>query len=164
MGRPKKKFLGSLRVGNFGQRMIEEELIKLFGVEILETHNGGGWDFKAKLQEKIFLAESKFDIRSAETGNIAIEFFNSKIGKPSGISSTISDVWFYLLPDMTKWFASVLTIKQFLVDVKPLRTVYGGGDNNSDMVLYKKEDILPSFHQLGENSLPHLLEIVQCCG
>ncbi len=164
MGKPRKKFLSSLRVGDTGQTIIENELISLFGAEILERWKGGGWDFKAKLNKKIFLAESKFDIRSAETGNIAIEFYNSKICKPSGISATISDVWFYLLPDMTKWFASVKTIKQFMEDVKPLRIVYGGGDDNSDMVLYRKEVVLPVFHQLGANSLPHLLEIIQCCG
>lgn len=134
----KKKFLSSLDAGNKGQKYftnlldannIKYELSKLI-------------DFDVKTISKFnFTFEVKFDIYASRSGNIAIEYWNSKKCSPSGVTATKADFWVHVLSESEIWIIKVSDLRSFCDKVKPFRTIENGGDDNSCMFLYKKEDI-----------------------
>ena len=87
-----------------------------------------------------FSTEVKYDIYANRSGNIAIETFNPKTGKPSGIGITTADIWAHIVDDI--YLTSVRALKEHVETVKPFRLIEAGGDNNATLFLYKKEDIL----------------------
>lgn len=93
--------------------------------------------------------EVKHDVMSDRTGNIAIEFFNSKSCKASGINATQCDIWFHVLGNSKEvWFTSVNKLKEFCNKTKPFKIIYSGGDKNSDMMLFKKDVLSDVFLKL----------------
>lgn len=92
--------------------------------------------------------EVKFDKMSDKTGNLAIEFFNPKLNRDSGLSATTADVWFYVFPDGTIWWAYTKELKEFIENNKPAKTFKGGGDKNADLYLYRKSFIKKVFEVL----------------
>lgn len=107
--------------------------------------------------------EVKFDVYCARSGNIAIEYFNPKSCKPSGINATIADIWLHVLTKpVSIWMTSVLTLREFIAKNSPHRTIDCGGDKNSSMYLYKKDIILPQvFTRIDELSKAELLAVLQ---
>lgn len=91
--------------------------------------------------EKKFI-EVKNDIYATRSGNIAIEIYNPKSCKPSGISITKSDFWVHILNTKDVYICKTETLKAFVNKVKPRRVISVGGDGNSSMVLYTIEDII----------------------
>ena len=74
------------------------------------------------------------------TGNLAVEIRYK--GRPSGISTTGSNVWIHLLSDNNKivggYIFSVDYLKQLIIDLKKqgkLKLVMGGDFNQSQMAL-----------------------------
>lgn len=111
------------------------------------------YDVWAETADYIMTFEVKHDLYANRSGNIAIEFFNSKKSAPSGITATKADYWVHVLTDengSVGYIVEVPNLKKFLDTVKPHRTITGGGDSNADLFLYKKEDILPIFSLLSE--------------
>lgn len=114
-----------------------------------------GWDVVAFLLTRNPLSnvpvyfEVKFDQMATRTGNLAVEYYNVRQGKPSGIDSTTADVWAVVLqsPDQV-WFASTAALRRYVAETRPLREIACGGDDNAAMKLYRKSDILPAvFHR-----------------
>lgn len=105
--------------------------------------------------------EVKFDKRSAETGNLALEYWNPLRNKPSGLLATRASLWVHVLPlPLTAFVAPVAVLKQFIAEVKPVRLVQGAGDDNADILLYPLERLFPIFYSLDEtptDELPVLL-------
>ncbi len=85
--------------------------------------------------------EVKHDVYASRSGNVAIEIFNPKSCKPSGINITKSDFWVHIV-NSRMYICDTASLKKFINDVPPLRTICVGGDNNSSMVLYTMESIL----------------------
>src|SRR3990172_12104265 len=103
------------------------------------------WDIECELNNKSFTCECKFDEMSQRTGNLAIEFFNSKLTKASGIDVTKADLWIHCLQDggnLTMWVCSVTDLKQFLQTHTPARTIIDGGDKNACLYLYPESTML----------------------
>jgi hypothetical protein len=104
------------------------------------------YDLSCKMGRKKFTIEVKFDEKSSTTGNIYIEYHNSKADKPSGVAVTKSNLWIHVLPEddgsKAVWASSVSSLRAFMEEVEPHKKVAFGGDNNSAGYVYTKESIL----------------------
>lgn len=136
-------FKRSLSLGNQAEALLQATL-KEAGID--STINSDrrklkDYDVIATLTDDSTVSfEVKFDMYAAKSGNIAIEFFNSKSSTPSGLTATKADLWCHVITNpMSVWVASVVRLKKFCEEVKPLRTITSGGDNNSCMYLYKQD-------------------------
>lgn len=106
------------------------------------------YDIKAEIEGKDFTVEVKNDLRAAETGNIAIEFYNPLSGKKSGLAITKADLWVQIV-DNKYWVAKTKDLKSFVKKTRPFKTFDNAGDGNANIKLYKVETILPEvFHRI----------------
>lgn len=124
---------------------------------VLDTLRGLGYDAKEnsgkdKLSEYDISIndvhfEVKYDLKYADTKNVAIEMFNPKKNKPSGLNITKSKYWVIVLGgDDIPFITETSTLKKYVEDNKPLRVVESY-EKNSICYLYKWEDIRPIFRQ-----------------
>lgn len=93
--------------------------------------------------------EIKNDFWAKKSGNIAIEFFNSKLNKPSGITITKSDIWCHII-DGEIFVVATQDLKNFVHTEKPKRIVYKAGDGNADLMLFSIEHIMKIFRPIKE--------------
>ena len=106
---------------------------------------------------EVFTVEVKYDEMQAKTGNIAIEFYNSKLDRPSGLSATKADLWCHVLKDST-WITSVDKLKKFCEETTPFKSFNYAGDENASILLYKTEDVLEIFERIDKCSKDELLQ------
>ena len=100
------------------------------------------FDLEAVLNRRTFTLESKFDLYESRSGNIAIEFFNPKSGRPTGIDATKADLWVHVLTNpMTAWATNVASLRRYIREHDPARVVDCGGDANAAMLLYERKVI-----------------------
>ena len=144
-------FIGDLKIGS----KAEDFVIALF--------QDAGWtctknkdithDFEAVCGTKSLKFEVKFDKMSASTGNLAIEYYNPKLDKPSGITASKSDCWIFVVPDpkMSAFLVEVPCLLDYINNNKPFRTIDAGGDKNASLYLYKRQAIFEQvFFQIDE--------------
>ena len=106
---------------------------------------GVSGDIQFDINGKTLTAEVKYDEKSLITGNIAIEYMNSRKNALSGILSSLANFWIYVLPyegSNTIWCADRLKLLQFVTNTKPFRIFENAGDGNANIFLYKKDNIL----------------------
>lgn len=132
-------FKASLSLGNHGEKLVLETL-ESFGF-IVEKSSIKEIDIYFEYMDKKFSGECKWDLYSAKSGNFAIETFNTKLCKPSGVMSTIADFWFHIDSSKKIYFCRVSSLKDFINKVKPKREITSGGDNNANLMLYSIEII-----------------------
>ena len=96
------------------------------------------------LETDPFTLEVKYDLYSDKSGNIAIEFWNSRQGKPSGINITSAKFWVQVTPAKGVWITTVEKLKQYIKDNKAHKIILNAGDGNANLYLYKVNKILPS--------------------
>lgn len=95
-----------------------------------------------------FDIEVKNDVYALKSGNIAVEMFNPKSAKPSGLTATKSDLWVFMVGEEL-WVANTEALKKYVEENKPFRIIDSGGDNNAYIYLYKKDVLFPAvFHQI----------------
>jgi|TARA_Y100000034_G_C6859833_1_gene391200 hypothetical protein len=127
----------------------KEQLEQLSKFDIdLEFGESGESEFGELLRSQGRTCEVKSERdRWVETGNIAIEYWNDRTDKPSGISITESDFWVqclykddklvgfigYTTEELKKELKYLRSIKNFWRD--DIRVVNGGDDNKSKMIL-----------------------------
>lgn len=110
------------------------------------------WDIESTIDGDGFTTEVKNDVRAKETGNIAIEVHNSRQDKPSGLTATKANLWCHIIGGEV-WVAQVTILRAFTETTPPLRKVKRAGDDNADILLYKREVILPAvFKRLDQKS------------
>lgn len=140
----------SFTKGGIGERFV----IQLFteaGIEAVKNQDltqKYDNDLLCKIGNKKFTCEVKYDWLADKTGNLAIEHHNSKQDKPSGISVTKADLWVHVIRDgenNTAWVTTVANLKKFVETKEPFKKIVAGGDKNSNMYLYRVDDILPTF-------------------
>lgn len=152
-------------VGDFAEDFVvgifEKHNIEMFYNKETTRKKLAQWDLKFLQNQKDVLVEVKFDMKSSYTGNLAIEFFNTKQGIPSGISSTKSDLWAIVLKKpMSCWITKTSVLRKYIEQNEPFRIV-DGGDDNSAMKLYKKDKILIDiFHQINGLKTDDFLRII----
>lgn len=137
-------------------RLAEQRVISMFnklGVpckksekELLE------YDIEFEVRGKKRTAEIKFDMMAEKTGNLAIEYWNSKKDSASGITATKAHIWIICILDdvnITIWATSVKVMKKFLDTTEPKRRISKGGDKNAELMLYDADLMLKAiFHRL----------------
>ena len=110
------------------------------------------WDLVASQQEtgyEVFTVEVKYDEMEEKTGNIAIEIYNPRSGKPSGLTATKAILWCHALKDSV-WITSVDMLKKFCEETPPFKMFSSAGDGNAAILLYKRDDILEIFERIDE--------------
>lgn len=142
-------FRRSLQRGRCGEAAVREVLTQAGFFVTDADHGETRWDLVVVGHGLAFSCEIKKDDMEARTGNCAIEFFNPKSGKPSGITSTESDIWFCVLLDKTVWCCRTIDLR-FEFDkgkesVAFVRDVACGGDDNSAMRLYNRQILFSLF-------------------
>lgn len=88
--------------------------------------------------------EIKNDLYSAKSGNIAIEYWNCKSNKPSGISITKSDIWCHIICGNI-FVVNTEKLKTFTETEKPKRIIKKAGDGNASVKLYTVEQAMQIF-------------------
>jgi len=91
--------------------------------------------------------EVKNDRYALKSGNIAVEIFNPKSMKPSGLTITQADYWVFIVGEEI-WLTKTETLRKFVNDEKPHRIIDAGGDKNATLTLYKKEHIFTIFTRI----------------
>ena len=149
-------FKRDLQVGKAGESLARKKMESL-GIKTADA-DGREADFYIVIDNyKKFSCEVKYDLYAEKSGNLAIEYFNTKICKPSGIDSTLCHFWIHVLSPDEVYFSTVENLKKFVKSTKPFRDITSGGDQNSAMFLYRKETICgPCLILLNEESLCHL--------
>lgn len=137
-----KNIVRSFAQGNIGEKLVQDAFIKA-GFNCEKTQAKLAHDLVFDNDKHI---EVKYDIMSAKTGNLAIEFFNSKKGTASGISATSAMYWAHVVlnTDGTNsiYLALVSKLKEWIQNNKPLKTVTHGGDDNASLYIYECTHIL----------------------
>lgn len=150
-----KSFTSSRNVGKNGELLVKNKL-EAAGIycELVIGRNSD-YDMGCNFNGKIFFLEIKNDAKAALTNNIAIEFYNTKSGQPSGLSITKADIWAHIVQQQV-YLISVPDLKKLCKETIPSKIVEGG-DNNALIYLYNKS-ILQSFFlfQDSENLLTFL--------
>lgn len=144
--------------------MAEQRVISLFireGIPCAKTDKELlEYDLEFIFEDKKKTAEVKFDMMAAKTGNLAIEYWNSKKDSASGVTATKANIWIVCLLDdvnITIWATTVKMLKRFLSENQPKKIISKGGDNNAELYIYDSSIILPIFDRL-DNLHPGTLQ------
>ncbi len=89
------------------------------------------YDVCANYENDWLSFEVKNDVMSGKTGNLAIEYWNSKKNAPSGIMATKASYWVHKFNDELH-YCLVADLKIFLDKTPPKRIIKAGGNANSD--------------------------------
>jgi hypothetical protein len=132
----------SLNIGHKAEQEVVTFFEELgFSSEFNKSEKLSDYDIKIEKDGHTFLLEVKDDRMSKRTGNVAIEFYNSKSCIESGISATKADLWVHKIKGEF-YIISVSKLKDYVLNTEPKKIVFGGGDDNSDMYLYSIGDFL----------------------
>lgn len=89
--------------------------------------------------------EIKYDLYEAKSGNVAIEYYNPKSIKPSGVNITSAKFWVFILLDQTIWITTVAKLKDYIAVLDKnmgfVKDAIKCGDGNSSSYIYNKEII-----------------------
>jgi hypothetical protein len=157
-----------LAIGKIGEKRV----VKLFqnlgnlvkSVEINEDKQTRAFydisvEFLMSNHIHLLFIEVKNDVYANKSGNIAIETYNPRLGKPSGIGITKSHLWVHITDGI--YLANTSTLKQFITDNKPHRIITAGGDQNATLFLYRADYILQQcFHRVDTMEPQELYQLV----
>jgi len=135
-------FYRDLPIGQHGEFLVQQILAKI-NVDV-EFNHDKYYDIKAKIGKENVLIEVKLDLYAEKSGNIAIEFYNPKTMKFSGINITEANLWAHIVKlndEYQVWLANVNLLKCFIEAFPAKRIIECGGDNNASLYLYDKDYI-----------------------
>ena len=140
-----------LRVGEAAENRIILLLqaAKIKAVKNDDKSTKSDYDLQCSIDKQPFTVEVKHDLYASKSGNVAIEIFNPKSGKNSGLNITKADLWCHIVNGEAH-FISTKKLKQFVADTKPKRVVGSGGDDNASLLLFATDTILPHFTRLND--------------
>ena len=142
----KSNFIQSNLIGQIAETKVCELISHLGNIEKNKCNK-----FDIKVIGPIdFSLEVKYDNMANITNNIAVEFFNTKLAKPSGIETSHANFWVFYLNDSEIYFVTLKELKQYVAQNKPYKTFTNAGDGNAAIHLYKKSDITSIFTNLAE--------------
>jgi hypothetical protein len=142
------KIKRDLSLGHAGEKRVIE-LYDKFGFISHQNADGklfSDWDIHSNYKNIEFTTEVKWDIYAVKSGNIAIEIYNPKSDKNSGLMATKANLWAHITDYV--YLTSVEKLKKFVDTEEPLRTIKAGGDNNATLLLFSKDHILSIFTKL----------------
>jgi hypothetical protein len=158
------KMFPKFNIGKSGEELVCYTLSKLgFDCELNNVYElRYDYDISVKKGKLKFTIEVKHDVMACKTNNCAIEYHNSKKDQPSGINATLADIWVQLIPDkqgnISIYGISVDKLKQYIESHEPHKHIISGGEQNSNIFIYKLCDILPHFIRLDTITNPNIME------
>tara|TARA_Y100001938_G_scaffold145199_1_gene221369 strand:+ start:131 stop:628 length:498 start_codon:yes stop_codon:yes gene_type:complete len=156
-------FLSDKLKGENAEDSVADILSSLWDVHKssdLESGAFSDWDLSAAQKGtgyEVFTVEVKYDEMQSKTGNIAIEIYNPRSGKPSGLTATKATLWCQVLQDSV-WITSVKSLRKFCEETPPFKMFSSAGDGNAAILLYKTEVILEIFERIDECSKEELIQ------
>jgi len=136
------KFKNDLNTGNEGEWNVANFLMKEYGVYNIEYNDDYRWDISATslATKNNTYFEVKTDVYERDTGNMAIEIRYR--GNPSGISHTIADYFIYYYKNTGQlYMIRCEDLRQLIKqNIKELKVVMGGDDNQSELVLLDRRE------------------------
>lgn len=140
--------------GTHGEKFVQQ-LFEKAGIECAKNNDTDTrleHDLVCKIGRTKFTCEVKFDVMAQRTGNIAIEYHNTKKDTPSGLNATKANIWAHLIYDDSNkvvFVTSVAKLRDFCSKNTPKRVIKNGGDKNANLLLFECDVILPSiFHRI----------------
>lgn len=120
---------------------VAEVLSQISGATIKVLNNNRDFDILLEHNGNDIFIEVKEDFMAAKTGNIAVEY--ECRGKPSGIATSKSDVYAYVVheADQTKnlYLTDIKVLKEAINKKAYTRKVVGGDrGSNTKMYIFKK--------------------------
>jgi hypothetical protein len=103
-------FLKDLRIGESGQNLIIS-LLNDFSLDV-KTNKNNEYDISCLINDFFYTFEIKYDVMANSTGNIAIEYYNPKSDKPSGITATKANYWICILNPEQIYISTVENLKK----------------------------------------------------
>lgn len=151
-----------LAIGSIGEDTVRKLIEGLGGTVTKNTERSqlAFWDLKCTLKNLEFTIEVKNDVYAEKTGNIAIEYYNSIKGTPSGLYITKSDLWAHVALGKV-FLIPVGLLKQKITENKPYKLLQSVGDGNADIMLYKVKFMLDNFSPLDDMNKTKLQEMVK---
>lgn len=140
-------------IGNKGEKEVIALLNKCGIVTEKEPDREKRYDHDlvCQLGKKKFTCEVKFDSMACQTGNLAIEWWNSKKDAPSGLTVTKANLWVHLIRDgsnIAVFIINTSKLRNFVNNTQAFKDIEKGGDNNASLKLFKLDDILPEFTRI----------------
>ncbi len=155
--------LKELDKGKEGESLLTDLLTKAGYICEPSPRATVGYDILCKLCPKEFKVEVKYDVMASKTGNVALEYWNSKSNKASGITATTAHLWCYVIgAEKEVWLTHVDKLKMFMQSAKPVKIIYKGGNKNSDMLIYNKDEFCKTFDRIDLLQPIELFRVVQC--
>lgn len=136
--------------GEAGEGYVED-LLSSAGISFEKSQGRfSEWDYKIIAQERDICLEVKYDLLEARTGNIAIEYHNNRVNKPSGILATSSDIWVVVLGNPpSAWMANTQDVLEYFENGSHLKDIKGGdGGYAASLRLFKSAEILKIFQPM----------------
>jgi hypothetical protein len=131
------QFHKDLKLGEQAQQEVIARLTKKIpGFKHLGDNKTNAFDFQASIDDgDPFVVEVKWDLKSALTGNVAIEYESR--GKLSGIAATQAKIWVYkYVKDNKERFRAIYvdTLREMLYNTHTWRTTTGGDRGSNTMM------------------------------
>ena len=132
-------------IGCVANKNVDKAKLIEYDIEVFQNPSD---NFSSAIPPSVTM-EIKNDEMSKKTGNIALEYYNSKSCKPSGITATKADIWVHKI-NGELWIIRVSELINFTKTEKPVKMISGGGDNNADLLIYRIETFTNVARRLSE--------------
>jgi len=143
MDKIKNRFLYDLARGGKAETIVVTLLTEAGFPSAPDKKARSEWDVKSTYGQACITTEVKYDAYEKKSGNVAIEVFNPRLGRPSGVTATKAFFWAHVLFDGAVWLTPVSTLKEYIDNSAPGRIIDIGGDKNATLWLYPSKEILP---------------------
>ncbi len=140
----KKRFLRDLARGGKAEMLVAHLLEEAGFPTKADKKARSEWDLQSEHDTEVITTEVKYDEYENKSGNVAIEVYNPRLGKPSGVTATKAFFWAHVLSGGVIWLTPVKKLKEYLDNHAPRRIIDVGGDKNATLWLYSSKVILPA--------------------
>lgn len=162
----KRHITSSFAIGKTGENRLKE-ILQSFGLESESSSHKDRYDYDVRffMGGRALSVEVKYDLYAKKSGNVAIEYYNTKLGKPSGITVTKAELWSFVFFDKSTYITSTDMLKDYITHHHPVKSVSDGGDKNAALLLYNQKSILNEiFHRVDVMDASSFVELInQLC-
>jgi hypothetical protein len=116
---------------DFLQVVIARHYAREHGASVVSVGNAPKWDIKFNDGTTL---EIKCDTIAARTGNAAIEFWNARREKPTGILETEAEYWLHCIPEGDALKCFLIETKRLLKLCLECGMVRTGGDYDASVM------------------------------
>lgn len=135
--------IDDIKRGSDGESRVKT-ILELMGHECefnTDRKSRSYFDLRINGRETI---EIKNDFYASKSGNVAIEYYNPRSNKPSGINITQSDIWCHII-DEEMFVVRTDILREFVDTEEPKRVIKRAGDGNASLKLFAIEHIMKIF-------------------